>query len=232
MIVHSSSVISSNTKHQRRYRRLNAFLQPSNGVFASRPDREIRCLVRWLPIEVRALAFSLSPTNPPGVLIVSARLLLTLQFSPLIPSSKALIDQRRVIRTSHPGLTSMPGYFPSTSPLPSISPASIVPTADPATGEICFSASADRKANIVASLRGRAKWGLQARRRLSKLVLSENLRCFRGSEVGREDEIIFEEVIDVEFILNEEGGFKSVGVEASQMRVVRIEGVGHKEDPI
>jgi len=82
----------------------------------------------------------------------------------------------------------------------------------------CLS-DANRIAETVASIRGRAKLGLQASSRLSKRIRRLNL--------GRRlcDFVVVEEIVDVEVV-------KDAVVVASHMIIVKIEGVGDREDPV
>jgi len=82
--------------------------------------------------------------------------------------------------------------------------------------ENCCS-DADRIATIVASIKGRAKLGLQASSRLSRSIRRLNL--------GRELVVLVEVVIEVEV-------FKSVVVVTNQMTKVMTEGLGDREDPV
>jgi len=85
------------------------------------------------------------------------------------------------------------------------------------SGSCC--SDADRIATIVASKRGRAKLGLQASSRLSKRIRRLNL--------GRRLVVVLvEEVIDIEVVV------KEVVVVANQIIMVKIEGVGDREDPV
>jgi uncharacterized protein (DUF2126 family) len=83
-------------------------------------------------------------------------------------------------------------------------------------GVSCCS-DANRIATIVASERGRAKLGLLVRSLLSKRIRRLNL--------GRRLVILVDEVIEVE-------GVNAAVVVANQMIVVKIEGVGIREDPV
>jgi len=76
---------------------------------------------------------------------------------------------------------------------------------------------ANRIATIVASERGRAKLGLQVSSLLSKRIRRLNL--------GRRLVILVDEVIKVE-------GVNAAVVVANQMIVVKIEGVGKRQDPV
>jgi hypothetical protein len=86
--------------------------------------------------------------------------------------------------------------------------------------ESCCS-DADRNTPIVASLRGRANWGLQDSSRLSRFILKLNLgvRDVRDVVVG------VEVVVDVELL-------SEVVVVASHMIIVKIELVGCRDDPV
>ena len=75
---------------------------------------------------------------------------------------------------------------------------------------------ADRIAAIVASIRGRAKLGLQASSRLSKLVRTLNFSRRR---------FVIEEVTQYEFV-------KDTVVVAIHMIKLRMEGVGERGDPL
>lgn len=85
------------------------------------------------------------------------------------------------------------------------------------SGESCCSDAADRIASIVASIKGRAKSGLQASSLFSKLTL----RLYLGRERVL---VVVEELVDVEVV-------SSAVVVESHMIVVKIEVVGHSEDP-
>lgn len=76
---------------------------------------------------------------------------------------------------------------------------------------------ADRICSIVASIKGRAKLGLQASSRLSKRIRRLNL--------GRRLVIVVKEVVEVEIV-------KGAVVVTNQMIKVKIEVVGDREDPV
>jgi hypothetical protein len=77
-------------------------------------------------------------------------------------------------------------------------------------------------APIVASIKGRANWGLQA----SSLLNRFNLRLNLGRDAGlRALVVVDEEVVDVEVV-------SEVGVVASHMIKFKTEAVGDREDPI
>jgi len=86
---------------------------------------------------------------------------------------------------------------------------------------------ANRNATIVASIRGRANWGLQASSRLSRF----SLRLKSGSGSGL---LVLIEglVVGVEEVVDVEGGVKGVGVVVSHMIELKREGVGEREDAV
>ena len=86
--------------------------------------------------------------------------------------------------------------------------------------ESCCS-DADRIAPIVASIKGRANWGLQASSLLNRFILRLNLG--RDARL-RTLVVVDEEVVDVEV--------SELGVVASQIIIFKIEVVGEREDPV
>ncbi len=98
---------------------------------------------------------------------------------------------------------------------------SVPPRRLPSTGERQSRTDAEddnrRIATIVASLRGRAKLGLQASSRLSKLI--------RRLNFGRSVIVVDEELIDVEVV-------SEAVVVASHMIKVKIELVDDRGDPV
>lgn len=77
-------------------------------------------------------------------------------------------------------------------------------------------------APIVASIKGRANWGLQVSSLLNKFILRLNL----GRDTGlRAFIVVDEEVVDIEVI-------SEVGVVTNHMIIFKIEVVGDREDPV